>query len=86
MNKQLTLLFGALLFCTLSFQAQTKDHVFQAMDNLVGGTWKLDGFWMNGKKFSQEFTVTKFGDGIYEVETIGNTSATGYAKGLRNKG
>jgi len=71
-------------FVSFAANAQTKEHVIQAMDNLVGGTWKLEAFWMNGTPFNREHTVTKIlNDNIYHVETVGNISEKGYEKGLR---
>ena len=85
MNKLLTLI-ALVCLGSLPSLAQTKDHVVQAMDNLLGGSWELNGFWMDGNKFNQEFKFEKMGPSAYYVETFGNISKTGYETGLRNRG
>jgi hypothetical protein len=65
----------------------TKDHAFQAMDNLLDGKWELKGFFMDGNKFTQEYEVTKILKGTtYSVKTYGNTAKNGSQHGLRNEG
>lgn len=86
MKLFLTLTFSLALFLGASAQV-TKEHAYQAMDNLIGGKWKVSGFFQDGNKFEQEYSVSKIlNNSTYKVETYGQVSKRGSEVGLRNEG
>lgn len=83
-------ILGVICLLTIGLCASaqmTKDHAYQAMDNLLTGKWELKGFFMDGNKLNQEYEVTKILKGTtYRVETYGNTAKSGSQHGLRKEG
>jgi len=65
----------------------SKEHAFQAMDNLIGGEWHLKAQFSAKSAMEQDIKVTKILNGsTYLVETSGNIASTGHRYGLRNQG
>lgn len=81
---------GVICLTVFAFVASaqvSKEHAFQAMDNLLGNKWDLKVQFADGSSLEQKFNVTKILKGnIYRVETYGNVATAGKQHGLRNEG
>ncbi len=87
MKTKFFILFILSSTCLMFSQDNRKETKFEAHQNLIGGTWKLNATWNDGSphKLHIEYRLG-LNDAIIKTKTYGNIKEIGYEFGLRNEG